>query len=265
MTTPIHIATETHGHVGLIRLNRPKQLNALCNALAHEVISALAAFDADPEIGAMVITGSDKAFAAGADIAEMQPKSFSGMLLEDYLGAWDRMAAIRKPVVAAVRGYALGGGCELAMMCDFIVAGDDARFGQPEIKIGVLPGMGGTQRLTRLVGRNLAMDMVLTGRTIDAAEAKAAGLVARVVPAAENPGHRVAGGQKPSRDTTCLRSSWPKRRFIALRKPRFPRACASNGDRSTPPSPPRDKRKAWPLSSRNVRRISPTGNPGSSR
>ncbi len=185
MTTPIHIATETHGHVGLIRLNRPKQLNALCDALAHEVIAALSAFDADPEIGAMVIAGSDKAFAAGADIAEMQPKSFSDMLLEDYLGAWDRLAAIRKPVVAAVRGFALGGGCELAMMCDFIIAGDDARFGQPEIKIGVLPGMGGTQRLTRLVGRNLAMDMVLTGRTIDADEAKAAGLVARVVPAAE--------------------------------------------------------------------------------
>lgn len=180
-----YIETETRGRVGLIRLARPKQLNALNDALAREVVAALAAFDADAAIGAMVIAGSEKAFAAGADIAEMQPKSFPEMLAEDYLGVWDRIGGIRKPVIAAVRGYALGGGCELAMMCDFVVAGDDAKFGQPEIKIGVLPGLGGTQRLARLVGRALAMDMVLTGRTIDAAEAKAAGLVARVVPAAE--------------------------------------------------------------------------------
>lgn len=182
---PEQIVVETHGRVGLVRLDRPKQLNALNDALAREVVAALEAFDADDAIGAMVITGSDKAFAAGADIAEMAPKGFAEMLAEDYLGVWDRMSGIRKPVIAAVRGHALGGGCELAMMCDFIVAGDDARFGQPEIKLGVLPGLGGTQRLARLVGRNLAMDMVLTGRTIDAAEAKAAGLVARVVPAAE--------------------------------------------------------------------------------
>lgn len=180
-----HIVVEIRGRVGLVRLNRPKQLNALNDALAHELVAALEAFDADEAIGAIVVTGSEKAFAAGADIAEMQGKSFADHLAEDYLGVWDRFTAIRKPVIAAVRGYALGGGCELAMMCDFIVAGDDARFGQPEIKLGVLPGMGGTQRLARLVGRGLAMNMILTGRTIDAAEAKAAGLVARIAPAAE--------------------------------------------------------------------------------
>ena len=179
------IAVETHGRVGLVRLDRPQALNALGDALAHELLDALAAFDADPGIGAMVVTGSEKAFAAGADIKEMSQKSFGEVLAEDYLGVWDRFPRLRKPVIAAVRGFTLGGGCELAMMCDFIVAGEDARFGQPEIKLGVLPGMGGTQRLTRLVGRALAMDMVLTGRMIDAAEAKAAGLVARVVPAAD--------------------------------------------------------------------------------
>lgn len=180
-----HIATETHGRVGLVRLHRPEALNALNDALAHEAMAALHAFDADDGIGAMVIAGSDKAFAAGADIAEMAGKSFTDMLAENYLGVWDGFAALRKPVIAAVRGYALGGGCELAMLCDFIIAGDDARFGQPEIKLGILPGIGGTQRLARLVGRGLAMDMILTGRIIDAAEAKQAGLVARVVPAAQ--------------------------------------------------------------------------------
>lgn len=179
------IAVETHGRVGLVRLDRPKALNALCDALAHELLDALEAFDADPGIGAMVITGSEKAFAAGADIKEMSEKSFGDVLAEDYLSVWDRLPRLRKPVIGAVRGFALGGGCELAMMCDFVIAGDDARFGQPEIKLGVMPGMGGTQRLPRLVGRALAIDMVLTGRMIDAAEAKQAGLVARVVPAAD--------------------------------------------------------------------------------
>lgn len=179
------IAVETHGRVGLVRLDRPKALNALCDALAHELLDALEAFDAAPGIGAMVVTGSEKAFAAGADIKEMADKSFGEVLAEDYLHVWDRFPRLRKPVIGAVRGFALGGGCELAMMCDFVVASDDARFGQPEITLGVIPGMGGTQRLPRLVGRALAMDMVLTGRMIDAAEAKAAGLVARVVPAAD--------------------------------------------------------------------------------
>ncbi len=182
---PSHVVVETHGRAGLVRLDRPERMNALNDALAHELIAALEAFDADPEIGAMVVTGSEKVFAAGADIAEMRDKSVAEMLAENYFGVWDRFAAIRKPVIAAVRGAALGGGCELAMMCDFIVAGDDARFGQPEIRLGVLPGLGGTQRLARLVGGGLAMDMVLTGRTLDAAEARAAGLAARVVPAAE--------------------------------------------------------------------------------
>jgi len=179
------ITSETHGRVGLVRLDRPKALNALCDTLAHEILDALEAFDAAPDIGAMVVTGSEKAFAAGADIKEMSQKSFGDVIAEDYLHVWDRFPRLRKPVIAAVRGYALGGGCELAMMCDIVIAGDDARFGQPEITLGIMPGMGGTQRLTRLVGRSLAMDMVLTGRMIDAAEAKQAGLVARVTPAAE--------------------------------------------------------------------------------
>jgi enoyl-CoA hydratase len=182
---PAQIVTETHGRVGLVRLDRPQALNALSAALAVELLDALEAFDADPAIGAMVVTGSEKAFAAGADIREMAGKTFADVQAEDFLKAWDRFPRLRKPVIAAVRGFALGGGCELAMMCDFVVAGDDARFGQPEITLGVIPGMGGTQRLARLVGRSLTMDMILTGRMIDAAEAKQAGLVARVVPAGD--------------------------------------------------------------------------------
>ena len=179
------IQVEARGRVGLITLDRPQSLNALNDALAHEVVSALLAFDADPEIGAMILTGSEKAFAAGADIKEMQQKSFVDMFNDDYFGCWDKIASVRKPLIAAVNGFALGGGCELAMLCDFIIAGDGAKFGQPEIKLGILPGIGGSQRLTRLVGRSLAMDMILTGRMIGAEEAKVVGLVARVVPAAE--------------------------------------------------------------------------------
>lgn len=179
------ILTETRGRVGLVTLNRPKALNAINRQLTEELLSALEAFDGNPEIGCIIVTGSEKAFAAGADIKEMQSSSYIEMYSNDWFSSWDRMIAIRKPVIAAVAGYALGGGCELAMMCDFILAADSAKFGQPEIKLGVMPGMGGSQRLTRLVGRSKAMEMCLTGRMMDAAEAERAGLVSRVVPAAE--------------------------------------------------------------------------------
>ena len=178
-----NILTDTHGKVGVITLNRPQALNALNTALIKDVMAALRVYEADPAIGAIVITGSEKAFAAGADIKEMQPKTYVGAYLEDMFAEWDRFAHARKPVIAAVAGFALGGGCELAMMCDFIIAADTAKFGQPEINLGVFPGAGGTQRLTRLVGRAKAMDMCLTGRLMDAAEAERSGLVARVVPA----------------------------------------------------------------------------------
>jgi enoyl-CoA hydratase len=179
------IIIERRQRVGLITLNRPKTLNAIDTQMAADVLAALTAFDADDDIGVIVITGSPRAFAAGADIAEMADKTFSDLYARDVFAAWDQLPSIRKPIIAAVAGYALGGGFELAMMCDFIIAADDAQFGQPEIKLGVLPGIGGSQRLTRAVGKALAMDMILTGRTIGAQEAKATGIVARVVPAAE--------------------------------------------------------------------------------
>ncbi|PBB27241.1 MULTISPECIES: enoyl-CoA hydratase [unclassified Mesorhizobium] len=179
------IITETRGKVGLVTLNRPKALNALNLQLLAELVGAVKDFDADAGIGAVVITGSDKAFAAGADIKEMQAISFADAYLQDLFGGWEDLTRVRKPVIAAVAGYALGGGCELAMMCDFIIAADTAKFGQPEITLGVIPGMGGSQRLTRFVGKSKAMDMCLTGRTMDAAEAERSGLVSRVVPAAE--------------------------------------------------------------------------------
>jgi enoyl-CoA hydratase len=179
-----HIIVATHGRAGLITLNRPKALNALNDALMNELGNALAQFDADENIGAIVITGSEKAFAAGADIGAMKDWSYMDVYKADYITRnWERMKSVRKPVIAAVAGFALGGGCELAMMCDFIIAADTARFGQPEIKLGVIPGAGGTQRLPRAVGKAKAMDLVLTGRMMDAAEAERAGLVSRVVPA----------------------------------------------------------------------------------
>ena len=179
------ILVETRGKVGLVTLNRPKALNALNSAVMEEVVAALQAFAADEGIGAIVLSGSEKAFAAGADIKEMQEKSYIDMYMADFFAGWDAMTRIRKPIIAAVSGYALGGGCELAMMCDFIIAGDNAKFGQPEITLGVMPGMGGSQRLTRFVGKSKAMDMCLTGRMMDAAEAERSGLVSRVVPAAD--------------------------------------------------------------------------------
>jgi enoyl-CoA hydratase len=179
-----HIIVETRGRVGLARLNRPAALNALNMALIGELAAAIDGFEADQNIGCIVITGSDKAFAAGADIKEMAGKSYLDAFMGDFTAGWDRVAHARKPVIAAVAGFALGGGCELAMHCDFIIAADNAKFGQPEIKLGVIPGIGGTQRLTRAVGKAKAMDMCLTGRMIDAAEAERSGLVARVVPLA---------------------------------------------------------------------------------
>jgi enoyl-CoA hydratase/carnithine racemase len=178
------LIVETRDHVGLIRLNRPQAMNALNAQLMDELGDALAKFDADDHIGAIVITGSEKAFAAGADIKEMQAKSFVDAFREDFITAnWEAAAKVRKPVIAAVAGYALGGGCELAMMCDFILAAETAKFGQPEINLGVMAGAGGTQRLTRFVGKSKAMEMNLTGRFMDAAEAERAGLVSRIVPA----------------------------------------------------------------------------------
>jgi enoyl-CoA hydratase len=181
-----NIIVETKGRVGLVTLNRPKAMNALSTPLMQELTKALDSFEADPEIGCVVITGSEKAFAAGADIKEMAPKQYMDVYLEDFITKdWERVTRCRKPVIAAVAGYALGGGCELAMMCDFILAADNAKFGQPEIALGIIPGAGGTQRLTRAVGKAKAMEMALTGRNMDAAEAERAGLVSRVIPLAD--------------------------------------------------------------------------------
>lgn len=181
-----NILVETRGRVGLITLNRPKALNALSSGLIAELGQALDAFEVNDEVGAIVLTGSEKAFAAGADIKEMKDKSYMDVYLADFItNGWERVTTCRKPIIAAVAGYALGGGCEVAMMCDFIIAADNAKFGQPEITLGTMPGAGGTQRLTRFVGKSKAMDMCLTGRNMDAAEAERAGLVSRIVPVAD--------------------------------------------------------------------------------
>ncbi|MFN0305223.1 MAG: enoyl-CoA hydratase [Burkholderiales bacterium] len=179
-----YLLVETRGKVGLVQINRPKQLNALNDALMNELCDALGAFDSDPGIGAIVITGNEKAFAAGADIAAMKDWSFMDVYKSEYITRnWDRIRSVRKPIIAAVAGFALGGGCELAMMCDIVIAAANARFGQPEIKLGIIPGAGGTQRLPRAVSKAKAMDLVLTGRMMDAEEAERAGLVSRIVPA----------------------------------------------------------------------------------
>ncbi len=177
------ILVETHGPVGVIRLNRPEALNALNAQLISEVNQAMDGFEKDAAIGCMILTGSEKAFAAGADIKEMQNKGYPDTYMDDFIAHWDRIGQRRKPVIAAVAGFALGGGCEVAMMCDFIIAADTAKFGQPEIKLGVMPGAGGSQRMTRFIGKAKAMDMCLTGRMMDATEAERCGLVSRLVPA----------------------------------------------------------------------------------
>ena len=177
------IKVETRGRVGLITLDRPAALNALCDQLMTELGAALRGFDADAAVGAIVLTGSEKAFAAGADIKEMKDRTYPAVHFEDFIGnKWETVLTIKKPVIAAVAGFALGGGCELAMMCDIIIAGENAKFGQPEIRLGIIPGAGGSQRLIRAVGKSKAMDMILTGRMMDAAEAERSGLVTRVVP-----------------------------------------------------------------------------------
>ena len=186
MASFTNILVETQGKVGIITFNRPEALNALCEELMVELTSALDTFEQDDQIGCMVLTGSEKAFAAGADVKEMQPKSYMDVYKEDFItNGWQRLMSCRKPVIAAVSGYALGGGCEVAMMCDLIIASDTAKFGQPEITIGTLPGAGGTQRLTRAIGKAKAMEMCLTGRMMDAEEAEKSGLVSRIVASAD--------------------------------------------------------------------------------
>lgn len=179
------IISDMEQGVGIITLNRPDALNALSEQLMHDVVDALTAFETDDNVGAILLTGNDKAFAAGADIKEMVDKQYLDAMAEQFLGGWDRIAQCRKPTVAAVAGYALGGGCEIAMMCDFILAADNAQFGQPEVKIGTMPGLGGTQRLMQAIGKPKAMEMCLTGRMMDAAEAERSGLVSRVLPLAQ--------------------------------------------------------------------------------
>jgi enoyl-CoA hydratase len=192
-----NIKTETKGRVGIIRLDRPKALNALCAELVRELGQALDAFESDPNIGCMVLTGSDKAFAAGADIKEMKDQTYQDVFLKDFITVgWEKVSQVRKPIIAAVAGYALGGGCEMAMMCDFIIAADNAKFGQPEITLGTIPGAGGTQRLPRFIGKSKAMDLVLTGRMMDAAEAERCGLVSRMVPLADLMNDAVATAEK---------------------------------------------------------------------
>jgi enoyl-CoA hydratase len=218
------ILVETHGRVLLVTLNRPQALNALNTQIAAELIDAVVSADAAPEVGCIVITGSAKAFAAGADIKEMQDKTYSEMYRADWFGQWERFTAVRKPIIAAVAGFSLGGGCELAMMCDFILAADTAKFGQPEIKLGVIPGIGGSQRLTRFVGKSKAMEMCLTGRMMDAQEAHQSGLVSRIVPAAELVDYRLllATGRDDGEgsDQSLLRNEPDGRR--AVRAPLVP-------------------------------------------
>jgi enoyl-CoA hydratase len=197
-----NIIAEKRGKVGIITLNRPDALNALNDALARELIEALREFDANRQIGCVVITGSEHAFAAGADIKEMQPRTYIEASDEDFVAIWDEVPRYRKPIIAAVAGYALGGGCELAMMCDIIIAADTAKFGQPEITLGVMPGIGGTQRLTRIVGKAKAMEMCLTGRTMDAEEAERSGLVSRIVPANDLMDEAVKTAEKIAENST---------------------------------------------------------------
>ncbi|XP_063290630.1 enoyl-CoA hydratase, mitochondrial [Pelobates fuscus] len=191
-------------NVGFIQLNRPKALNALCDGLINELNQALDSFESDPQVGAIVITGSEKAFAAGADIKEMQNRTFQDCYGGSFLAHWNRVSSARKPVIAAVNGFALGGGCELAMMCDIIYAGEKAQFGQPEILLGTIPGAGGTQRLTRAVGKSLAMEMVLTGDRISAQEAKQAGLVSKIYPADKVVEEAISCGEKIARNSKLI-------------------------------------------------------------
>jgi enoyl-CoA hydratase len=246
-----NIIAEKQGAVGLITLNRPKALNALNAALVRELADALDAFEEDDEVGAIVLTGSEKAFAAGADIKEMQSKSYMDVYLSDFITKdWGRVGTCRKPTIAAVAGYALGGGCEVAMMCDFIIAADNAKFGQPEINLGTIPGSGGTQRLTRFVGKSKAMEMCLTGRMMDADEAERSGLVSRIVPLDDLLADAIKTAQAIA-DKSRLRMNR-----------RLPRGFCSSAACSIRPSPPRTRRKAWRPSPRNASQALKAGNLG---
>ena len=230
-----NIEVETQGHVGIVRLNRPKALNALCDALVGELGLALDDFEADDNIGCVVITGSEKAFAAGADIKEMASKSYMDAYLGNFItDGWERVTTCRKPVIAAVAGYALGGGCELAMMCDFIIAADTAKFGQPEITIGTIPGAGGTQRLTRFVGKSKAMEMVLTGRMMGAEEAERSGLVSRVVPADDRRIHSIWNPQSSAASTCPSFVTKSRGRWVSLILP-IPARLPVKENRPIPP------------------------------
>jgi len=239
MYQTIEVARE--GRVALIRLNRPKTLNALNSTVASELIEATESFDADRTVGAIVLTGSERAFAAGADVEEMVDKTASEMIETNYFAQWERFTRCRIPKIAAVNGYALGGGCELMMMCDFAIAGEGAKFGQPEVKLGVVAGMGGTQRMTRLIGRSLAMDMHLTGRLMGAAEALQAGLVARVLPDAEvvasalAAAHQIAGYSRPAvrliRDTIMRAEELPLAEGILYERSMFHRLFGTHDQR----------------------------------
>ena len=241
------IIVETRGKVGLIRLNRPKQLNALNDELMSELGDALAAFETDEKIGAIVITGSEKAFAAGADVAEMKDNSFADAYNSNFVTRnWDSISGCRKPVIAAVAGHALGGGCEIALACDFIIAADNAVFGQPEVKLAFIPGAGGTQRLPRLIGKARAMEMCLTGRTISAAEADRIGLVCRVVPVAElveqadgaHEDPRRHAGEDRVREGGDSEAGRPLRLRGAARHGRLPRDRGKGASRRRPSRPP---------------------------
>ena len=257
-----HILVETRGSVGLITLNRPKAMNALCADLAREIAEAVDAYEADDNIGALVVTGSEKAFCAGADIKEMSDKNYMDVYKEDFITVnWERLSHCRKPVIAAVAGYALGGGCEFAMMCDFILAADTAKFGQPEILIGTIPGAGGTQRLTRFIGKAKAMEMVITGRMMDAKEAERAGLVSRIIPAADLVEEAIKTAEKianMSRPVVMLAKVSVNRAYETT----WPKACGLSADCSIRPSQPRIRKRAWLHSRRNVQPTSNTADLG---
>jgi enoyl-CoA hydratase len=240
-----NIRVERRDNVGIVTLDRPEVLNALSEDLMGELSKAVDALDADPEIRCLVLTGSDKAFAAGANIKEMQDKTYTEVLEDNFIsGSWTRLARCRTPVVAAVAGYAIGGGCELVMMCDIVIAADTAKFGQPEITIGTIPAAGGTQRLPRLIGKAKAMELCLTGRMMDAAEAERAGLVSRVVPAEA----LIDEALKTAETVASMPASTPPSRCPC------PRACASRAACFIPPSPRRTGARACRPSSKSARR-----------
>lgn len=251
------ILVERDQRVGIITLNRPQALNALNSQVMNEVTSAATELDDDPDIGAIIITGSAKAFAAGADIKEMADLTFADAFTADFFATWGKLAAVRTPTIAAVAGYALGGGCELAMMCDVLIAADTAKFGQPEIKLGVLPGMGGSQRLTRAIGKAKAMDLILTGRTMDAAEAERSGLVSRVVPADDLLTEARATATTISQMSASA-ARMAKEASTGLSNPVCPRGCSTNAGFSIRLSRPKTNPKVWQRSSRNALPSSPT-------